>query len=56
MALRGKTLNEAKGMIAACEDSELLMAWYQNDVRKGVHTALEARMRVLEPDGEEDGG
>lgn len=52
-ALEGKNLVDAKLMIAATTDLELLATWHEKDARKGVRQAIEARIVELEkPEGE----
>lgn len=46
-ALSGVGLDQARIMIAACSDPELLLAWHEKDRRKGAKEAIEARMKEI---------
>lgn len=45
--LDGVTVENAKPLIAACEDESLLEAWYERDERKGIKTLIEERVTIL---------
>lgn len=51
--LMAVNLEQARLMIAACSDPELLLAWHEADDRKGAKKAIEDRVAELEADQEE---
>jgi hypothetical protein len=47
-SLKSENVIKAREMIAACDDLDLLLSWFENDTRQTVQDAVEKRLNKLQ--------